>query len=78
MTAAVVEAERREWKQHPVTQEFLAKLKESKQETMEMWASEQFVGETSELTLAANTAALGGMRVLDQVIEQIEAMGAWA
>jgi hypothetical protein len=75
MTVAVVEAERREWRQHPVTQEFLASLKASKQEAMEMWAGEKFVGETAELTLAANTAALGGMRLLNQVIDQIEAMG---
>lgn len=75
MSITVLAEERREWKQHPVTQEFLAHLKASRQETMEAWARGAYVGETAELTLAANTAALGGVKVLDQVIDHIEEAG---
>lgn len=75
MAEGILDAERREWKQHPVTQEFLANLKASKQEAMEAWAASAYVGETAELTLAANTAALGGVKLLQQVIDSIEDIG---
>jgi hypothetical protein len=39
---------------------------------MEAWASEAYVGESSEATAIANAAALGGMRVLKSIIELIE------
>lgn len=75
MAEGILDAERLEWKQHPVTQEFLANLKASRQEAMEAWAAGAYVSDTAEATLAANTAALGGMKLLSQVIDQIEAMG---
>lgn len=75
MSITVLAEERREWKQHPVTQEFLETLKASRQEAMEAWAAGAYTGETAEATLAANTAALGGMRLLSQVIESIETAG---
>lgn len=75
MAEGILDAERREWKQHPVTQEFLANLKASRQEAMESWAAGAYVGETAEATLAANTAALGGLKLLSQVIDAIEEMG---
>ena len=55
-----------EWANHPVTQELLNSLKESKQEAMEAWALEAF---TNELQ---NSAALGGVRVLNSLIEDME------
>lgn len=75
MAEGILDAERLEWKQHPVTREFLANLKASRQEAMEAWAAGAYVGETADLTLAANTAALGGVKLLSQVIESIEDMG---
>lgn len=61
-----------EWAQHPVTQFLLSRLKSAKQETMEAWAQEKFVGETIEKTYGENAKALGGLAVLDQVIDLIE------
>ena len=58
--------ERQEWANNPVTQEFLSKLKADKQEAMEAWAMNAFVDEK------LNSAALGGVRVLDSLIEEIE------
>jgi hypothetical protein len=75
MAEGMLKEELREWKQHPVTQHFLSLIQQSRQETMEAWANKAYVGETAEATLAANTAALGGMQVLDQVIELIDSMG---
>lgn len=75
MAEGILGAERLEWKQHPVTQEFLQQLKASRQEAMEAWAAGVYVGETAEATLAANTAALGGVKLLSQVIDAIEEMG---
>lgn len=61
-----------EWAHHPVTLEHLQEIKESRQETLEAWAKEKFTAATSEQTVAANATALGGIRVLDQMIEHIE------
>ena len=63
------QSERLEWKNHPVTQEFLSKLKGDKQEAMEAWAMNAFADEK------LNSAALGGVRVLDSLISEIEEMG---
>jgi hypothetical protein len=60
-----------EWAHHPVTKEFLQELCDSKQETMEAWAMEKFTAATAEQTSVVNATAIGGVRVLDQLIEQI-------
>lgn len=65
---AITAVDRAEWVHHPVTMEFLQILKESKQETMEMWASEAF--ESPE----QNAAAIGGIRVIDQILDRVDAM----
>lgn len=56
---------------HPVTQEFLKKLKESRQETLESWAREAYIGDSADQSALMNAKALGGVNVLDQVIETI-------
>lgn len=61
-----------EWYQHPVTQAHLQNLRESRQETMEAWADEAYVGETGERTLQSNAKALGGLQLLSHVIQSIE------
>ena len=66
--------DRKNWVHHSVTQELLVHLREAKQETMGTWAVEGYVGKTGEETLLQNATALGGMRVLDQVIEIILAL----
>lgn len=68
----VKDRDRREWAFHPVTQEFLAGLRESKQESLELWAREGYTQSTPEGTLQANAKALGGVSVLDQTIDLIE------
>ena len=60
-----------EWQQHPQTQILLKRLQQVKQETMEAWSREAFIGSTGEESLAQNATALGGMRVLNQVIEMV-------
>ena len=72
---AIAATERKEWKQLPATQEFLQMLKESRQETLELWASGCFVGETAEESMAKNATALGGIQVLKQLIDMIENPG---
>ena len=64
----------KDWSSHPVTKKFLLHLRNSRQETMEIWATKGFVGSDAPSTLAANSHALGGIAVLDQVIDHIEAM----
>lgn len=70
----LTDAERIAWAYEPATLEFLRLLQVSRQETMEVWAKEGFTGRTLEETAVQNAAALGGLRVLDQVIGNIEAL----
>lgn len=63
-----------DWAHHPVTEEFLQELQGSKQETMEAWAAEGYTAQTAEETAIMNATALGGIRVLDQLIEQLTAI----
>lgn len=65
-----------EWAYHPVTEEFLQQLVASKQDTMEAWAAEKFTAGTTEATAVVNATALGGVRVLDQLIEQLQGLRA--
>lgn len=58
--------DRKEWAHHPVTRDFLAGLKATRQDTMEAWAQEKFPSPLE------NAAALGGLRVVDQAIGLIE------
>lgn len=41
---------------------------------MELWASQGYVGETGELTLAANSYALGGLKAMERMIDMIDEM----
>lgn len=68
----VTVADRKQWAHSVVTEEFLFDLKRSKQEAMEAWAREAFVGVDLPATGQANATALGGVRVLDQLIDMIE------
>ena len=68
---AITQQDRQEWAKHSVTREFLEQLKQARQDTMETWATEGYVGRTSEEALLQNATALGGVRVLDQVIDAI-------
>ena len=68
----IQDMERESWALSPVTQEFLKHMRESRQEAMEAWASEAFVGKDNHATVQANAKALGGTNALLQVIELIE------
>lgn len=72
MSKVITAQDRQDWEAHPVTKELLEQLRESKQETMEAWASEAFMGKTPADTAVFNAAALGGVRVLGELITQIE------
>lgn len=73
---AIQPADRQEWHSHPVTKEFLALLRESRKETLETWSREGYIGDSAEQSAQRNAKALGGVQVLQQVIDQIEEMGA--
>jgi hypothetical protein len=73
MSKVISAQERKDWAESPVTVELLDTLRSSKQEAMEAWARETFIGKTNEETVAMNAAALGGVRVLTTLIEDIEA-----
>lgn len=62
----------REWKQHPATQLFLQDLRDRVDEGKGSWASQQYQKGTAEQTAVANAQALGGMQVLQTLIEFLE------
>ena len=68
---AITDTDRREWAYHPVTQEFLGDIQNSLQETQDAWASELFVGDSIEQGAIQNAAALGGVRVLKELISRM-------
>ena len=72
MAMQITDTMRQAWARDPVTQEWLERLRESKQMTLEAWAREAYVGETAERTLQANAKALGGVALLEQLIGEIE------
>jgi len=72
MSKVISAQERKDWAESPVTKELLDTLRSSKQEAMEAWAGETFIGKTNEETVAMNAAALGGVRVLVTLISDIE------
>ena len=55
-----------------MTLELVQLLKDSRQATMEEWAKEQYIADTGERTLQANAKALGGIDLLDKVLETLE------
>lgn len=59
--------DKKEWAQHPITKAFLQNLKGSREETKEAWACEVFAEGALQ-----NATALGGMRVLTELISLIE------
>ena len=67
----VTEQDKVEWARSPVTQELLVQLQVSRHETMEAWAGEAFVGLSAEQGQIQNATAIGGVRVLNDLIAQI-------
>lgn len=72
---AITEVDRKEWSANPITISILATLKESRRETMESWAAECFIGNSIEHGALQNAAAIGGIRVLNDLIATIESYG---
>ena len=68
----IVNRDRREWANHPVTLEFLEMLRETRQTTMEAWARGNFTAENADGTLQKNAEAIGGLSVLDQTLDIID------
>jgi hypothetical protein len=69
---AVMQTDREDWYFHPVTREFVDRLRQSIQETMEAWAAEQYVASDSDKTLQFNAKALGGVDALRKTLELID------
>jgi hypothetical protein len=66
MKISVTKSEWQDWCNHPVTQEFAMRLRDSKQDTLEAWGGEMFNGDVE------NATALGGVRVLNELISSID------
>lgn len=65
-----------EWKKHPASERFFKFLAKTREGIKEEWANSAFVGAEKEETLQRNAAALGQVRILEDLInatfEEIE------
>lgn len=69
----IKQAEREAWWQDPVTQEFLARLRDTREETKEKWAQQHFNDfDDAAKSARLNLYALAGIDILNQVIEMVE------
>lgn len=71
MAQGITEQDRVEWARSPGTQMLLQQLRTSRMDAMEAWAGEAFVGQSAEQGQIQNATAIGGIRVLNDLIEQI-------
>ena len=67
-------SEYQEWAQHPVTKAFLVQLAEREQETLTAWANEAYTGQRLDQGALMNAKALGGLAVVQGLIEQITSL----
>ena len=68
----VTDKDRREWAFHPVTQELLQTLLNSRAEAQENWARERFCDSDPHAAAVKNAAAIGGIRVVDQMLGMVQ------
>lgn len=61
-----------EWKTHPATKAFLLDLRRRQLEGMAEWAQRVHTRDTMAEGAVANAEALGGMRLLQALIEGLE------
>lgn len=61
-----------EWRQHPCTLAFLYDLRTRKVEGMQTWARKGLVRDTVQESALANAEALGGMQILQTLIDFLE------
>lgn len=72
--ATITAVDRQAWISSPVGEEFFRNLVESRQETLECWAREGYIGDSAERSALMNAKALGGVGMLEQLISQLQAM----
>lgn len=63
------------WKQHPVTEAFIAALDERKRTLQDSWSAGQFTGKSTDETAQMNAKAIGQVQMLDDILQSIEDMG---
>jgi|GEM_PF-6523699 len=58
------------WTQLEETKAFFAWLQFAREETKEAWARGGYTAETAEKAAIANAAAIGGLRVIDSILNK--------
>lgn len=66
----------KEWKTHPATKAFLLDLRRRQLEGMAEWAQRVHTRDTMAEGAVANAEALGGMRLLQVLISELEEVAA--
>ena len=68
--------DRHEWAHHPVTQEFLNSLKETRQERQDLWGRGGYTADSRDGTLQLNAEAIGAVGVITSLVDLIEELKA--
>lgn len=63
------------WKQHPVTEAFIAVLDGRKRTLQDSWSAGQFTGNSTDETAQMNAKAIGQVQMLEDILQSIEDMG---
>jgi len=64
----LTKAEIQEWQNSRVTHEFFEKISQDRNNILDNWAVGSYTAETSEGTAQLNSAALGQIRAIDDVL----------
>lgn len=60
------------WMHNPITECFLASLREDKQEIMLAWARRAYTGENEGQTLQLNAVGLAQIKTIDELLQNLE------
>jgi len=60
------------WHHNPVTKQFIADLKASRQDVLEAWGRQVFVNEHPQNTLQLNAKGLAQIETIDQLLGNLE------
>jgi hypothetical protein len=68
----VTPQQRDEWLANPVTQELIRDLQRTRQDALEAWAKQAYIGKTEYETLQLNMQAIGAVDMIQQLLETLE------
>lgn len=66
--------EKQDWATSRAAKVFEEDLRTARQEAMEAWANDVYTAGTAEASMQKNAFALGGVRIIDQILEKLDTL----